>query len=170
MIPVVAKAYEIAHAEVGTREIGAPNCGTRVEEYQASVGLPKKSGASWCAAGIYFCFMRASMTLGLPNPCPRTGGALKMMRQSQIGYHCEPGEATQGSLIFEAHGTQGLGHVSMLLETHPDEFIVLAFNSNTDGSRNGNQCCIHPLRRDDPRIVGAVDFSRPLLPVSGDVA
>lgn len=159
MTPLVARVGVIERGEVGVHEVGGNNHGPRIAEYQASVGL--QPGDAWCAAFQFWAFDQAARALGVENPCPKTGGALRMLRQAAIGYHVSQPDA--GCLVFEDHGA-GLGHVSFVMEVHDDEMLVIAGNSNTDGSRNGNQVCVHPMRYDDPRIAGYLDFSRELLP------
>ena len=50
---------EIAAKEVGIHEDGGNNCGKRVEEYLASVGLTR--GNPWCAALVSWVFQQAGI-------------------------------------------------------------------------------------------------------------
>lgn len=54
-----ADIIAIAQREVGVHEHGGNNCGQRVEEYLAAVGLG--AGNPWCAAFVAWCMQRASV-------------------------------------------------------------------------------------------------------------
>lgn len=159
MSPLVRRALEIARSQVGVREVGGPNHGPQVEEYQKSVGA--KPGDSWCAAFCYWAFREAAEQLNIINPCVRTAGALKADHMAQVGYHTDVPES--GCLFFIDHG-EGKGHVGFVDEVHDDgTLITCEGNTNGGGSRNGDGVYIRVRKRSEINA-GYVDYSRALLP------
>lgn len=56
---MIAEVLRVARGEIGVHESGGNNCGPRVKEYLAAVGLPQ--GNPWCAAFVAWCFQRAGL-------------------------------------------------------------------------------------------------------------
>ncbi len=54
---MISKLADIAIAEVGTREIGGNNCGTKIREYQKSTTL-RPAAWPWCAAFVDWCIQK----------------------------------------------------------------------------------------------------------------
>lgn len=118
-LPLVA--LDIARGEwiAGVRG-GAPPFakyrGTRVDEYQRAVGLPVPPnptvpGFFWCAAAVYWTLARASEALSIPNPCPKTAGALRLW---QFAPHaCQTASAHAGCVFVLDRGG-GRGHVGFV--------------------------------------------------------
>lgn len=158
---LVEGALSIASQYVGVKET-ARNSGPEIDLFLAAVGL--RPGYAWCAAFVYFCFMRASAKLGLVNPCPRSARALGVW--SLADGACKTQVATRGSLfVLDTGEPGGDGHIGFVEVAHPDGTIdSIEGNTNAAGSREGNAVARklawdpRPNRRG--RLMGFVDLSR----------
>lgn len=128
MSTLADRALEVARMEyvAGVRGGEPPFAkyrGTRVDEYQRSVGLqvpedPAHPGFFWCAAGVYWCFQRAQLLIAseckgltLPNRCPRTAGALHMWQFATQA--CQTQSPSPGC-VFVLNRGGGRGHVGFV--------------------------------------------------------
>ena len=116
--------------------------GLRVDEYQRTVGLPlppnpQLQGWPWCASAVYTCFHEAAGPLNVPNPCPRTGGAIKMWGSSPPA--CYFREPQPGAVFVLDHG-DGHGHVGFVEAVNADGTIttVEPDTTNHDLSTTGD--------------------------------
>lgn len=151
-----------AVSQLGVVEVGGNNCGPEVEAYLANVGL--SAGASWCAAFVFTAFRRAAATSGGVNPCPKTGGALKLWQLADK--HFRLADPARGRVFVMDHGS-GLGHVGLVEFVRADGSIdSIEGNTNAVGSRNGDRVARHGgwNPRDGSRgaLVGFLDFDVPL--------
>ena len=70
-----SKVLEIAESQVGVLEDPpGSNRGPQVEQYLQSAGC--SPGDPWCASFVYWCFKKASESLGVPNPLLRSGSCM----------------------------------------------------------------------------------------------
>lgn len=122
MTDLAAKALEIARGELaaGVQGHQLPMWGRfrglRVDEYQRSVALPlapnpQLQGWPWCAAAVFWCFETARAALNIPNPCPRTGGALKLWHLAPDA--CRTQQPAPGDVFVLDRG-EGRGHVGFV--------------------------------------------------------
>lgn len=150
-----------AQRYVGVRELSR-NSGPEIDRWLA--GVHQAPGASWCAAYAFGVFEEAAADCAVPNPCPRTAGALHMFAE------CPPGARTAlpapGDLMFVDHGG-GLGHVCIVETVSPDGHHVTEISGNTfdeaSGSREGDRVARHTWdirtgRAHGGRIAGFVDL------------
>jgi hypothetical protein len=134
-------AITAALFELGVTEEGGNNRGARVEEYLRSVGLA--AGFSWCAAFTFWCFRQAAAQLKLVNPCPRTGGCLRMWSLTDAVTKAGSGVPARGKIYVLDHG-KGLGHVGIVELVNADGTISeVSGNTNKDGSRSGDSVWRH---------------------------
>lgn len=158
---LIESAVGFAVSQLGVHEQGGNNAGPEVDLYLASVGL--EPGASWCAAFVFYCFRQASQQLGAPNPCPKTGGALKLWKFADSHFHAVT--PARGRVFVMDHG-QGLGHVGFVEAVRDDGSIdSVEGNTNAAGSRNGDRVARHawdPRAGDRGTLVGYLDFGAPL--------
>ncbi len=138
-LPTLSEAaLSVAISQLGVHEEGGNNRGQRVEEYLASVGLP--GGYSWCAAFVHWCFKQAAARIGLVNPCPKTGGVLKLWTLTEP--ICRATTPAPGAIYVLDHGG-GKGHAG-IIETVSDGAIrEISGNTNALGSREGNAVARH---------------------------
>jgi hypothetical protein len=153
------KALELANLELATGVRGglfppyARFRGPRVDEYQLAVGLPldpdpSKQGYPWCASAVYWLFRRAAAILDVPNPCPRTAGAIHLWDAAQdvAGTHTPlPG------CVFVLDRGHGKGHVGFVSYVRGDGLIhsVEPDTSNLAMTATGDAWGEHDW---DPRI------------------
>lgn len=130
---VAFAAVDAATKEIGVREAGGNNRGTRVETYQRAAGA--HPGDPWCASFVVWCFDQAAASLGKRSPCPRTAGALALWHRAPAGaQHHEP---LAGSVFVMNHG-HGQGHVGFVESVGPDLIYTVEGNTNDGGSREGD--------------------------------
>ena len=135
-LQIVQRTLEIGRAEVGVKEIGNSNRGTRVDEYQRADLLPGV-GYSWCAS---FEAWRMLMALGR-ELCDAV-----WLRSASCDELLQWGRREKIVSDAPAPGSMGLVMASKNDATHvfhadevlPDAVISIEGNTNTDGSRNGN--------------------------------
>jgi len=147
-----------AEARIGIKET-APNSGPDVDLFLAAVGLPP--GQSWCAALVHFCYRVASAKLSTVNPCPRTGGCLRMWALAEPQW--KTNVARRGAIYVLDH-QHGLGHVGIVTEVDAAGNVVseISGNTNAAGSREGNCIAQHfgpPEKSHRGTLMGFLDFS-----------
>ncbi len=137
----------VAAREQASRVREAPprsNSGPRVDEYLASVGLAP--GNSWCAAFVHWCFARASATLGVANPCFRTGGVLRHWRAAferstavvtQAAVRADASLVRPGHIFVIQTNERGQGHTGLIEALEAGKLITLEGNTDPAGSREG---------------------------------
>lgn len=154
---LVDGALGIAATQLGQKETG-PNSGPMVDQYLHSVGL--EPGNSWCAAFVHWCFQQAANAMEMLNPCPKTGGVLRL-------WELAPDETkvktpTRGSIIIMDHGN-GHGHTGLVETVNGGGLIeTIEGNTNRGGSRNGDSVWRHIWRPEDGgrgTLVGYIDLS-----------
>lgn len=147
-----------AERRIGIKET-APNSGPDVDIFLAAVGLPP--GKAWCAAFTHFCYRIAAAKLSTVNPCPRTGGCLRMWQLADA--HWKTKVARRGAIYVLDHGG-GLGHVGIVTEVDAAGNVVaeISGNTNATGSREGNCVAVHhgpPDKSHRGTLLGFLDFS-----------
>lgn len=149
-------AVIVASSQIGVKET-EKNSGVMVDQYLLSVGL--EPGQSWCAAFVHWCFARAADAMEMLNPCPRTGGVLKMWEQAPDAARVE--KPTRGAIIIMDHG-HGHGHTGIVEAVNGGGLIeTIEGNTNRGGSRNGDCVARHIWRPEDGArgtLVGYIDL------------
>lgn len=137
-------ALHVASTQVGVRETSR-NSGLEVDVYLHSVRLPP--GFAWCAAFVHWCFDHGSASLGEPNPCPRTAGALRLRSLCPKAWQRE--EPEPGDVFVIDHG-HGLGHVGFVEQVHEDGTLqTIEGNTSGEGAREGDGVYRRKRRRDE---------------------
>lgn len=122
MMPV-----EVAAIEVGVREHGGNNRGTRVEEYQReNGGVP---GESWCADFACFCLRRG-------DPPPTFASSRRAMGLWEKNPGARRTEPVPGGLFIIDHG-DGKGHVGFVESIGGGDFTSIEGNTDAAGGREG---------------------------------
>lgn len=137
------EALRVASTQVGVRETSR-NSGPEVDAYLASVGLAP--GLAWCAAFVHWCFEAGAASLALPDPCPKTAGALRLYDDCPDGWKVfrpEPGD------VFAIDHGHGLGHVGFVESVGAIELVTIEGNTNPGGSREGDGVYRRTRRRDE---------------------
>lgn len=155
---LVEGAVSTALAQVGQHE-DAPNSGLMVDQYLNSVGLPP--GNSWCASFVHWCFLMASNAIGMLNPCPKTGGVLRLWELAPD--EVKVASPVRGAVVIMDHG-HGHGHTGIVESVNGGGLIeTVEGNTNKAGSREGDSVARHIWRPEDGargKLVGYLDFSR----------
>lgn len=166
-VPTLAQCVlDAARETVGVKET-TRNSGPEIDLWLATVSLPP--GRPWCAAWLYSMFLRATRALGIPNPCPRTGAALRMYTLADDAFKITASVAFRNDLIvpgmafFEDHSTPehpGIGHCGLVvgLIQNTDLVMTISGNTNVAGSREGDS--VVERGRPVSRMLGFLDFSR----------
>ena len=121
---VAKEAVTIAlmEAEQGVYENDNDNRGPRVDEYQQVGGT---LGQPWCAKFAYWCFMHASLKLGVANPFPRIFGAARVEEWGKKEGRMVTEPACGDVLIKQHH------HVGLVTRSALDNGIVPSVEGNT---------------------------------------
>lgn len=164
---LMAGAAAEAIARIGVKERkGTPNSGDDVDLFLAAAGLPP--GQSWCAAFVHFCYRVAAAKLSTVNPCPRTGGCIRMWELADAHFRTQT--PTVGAVYILDHGGRK-GHAGIVTELAPDGSVAaeVSGNTNREGSREGDQVAVHhgpPNLSHHGRLVGYLNFAlRPPAPL-----
>ena len=115
----------IAQAELWVREATGNNDGSRVEEYQASVGL--KQGAPYCAAFVSWVFEQAGYA------SPRTGWSPALFPFPKLVKAAAPGNVF--GIYFPS--LKRIAHCGFVESVKGDWVTTIEANTNITGSREG---------------------------------
>jgi len=131
--PKRREIVRIARSQVGVKEVGGNNKGSKIREYQAASWLDPAPWP-WCAAFVCWVMLKAGH---LPYSRPRTAGAFDLARWAKKnglrvhgrGEFIEAGDI----IIFD------FSHVGIAVEDS-DSTIVVTVEGNTgaSGSRDGD--------------------------------
>lgn len=139
MSQITDAALKAAQSQVGKLEdpLGS-NWGHPVQDYLASVGIMEP--ASYCMAGIYWCFDQACKQLGISNPLTKTGAVLHAWEVAFPAHKSIniAGFTPQLGDIFIMDFGMGNGHAGIVETVNPDSsLITIEFNTDLTGSREG---------------------------------
>lgn len=172
---LMLQALAIAVTQVGQME--APkgsNRGPMVDQYLDSVGIPPGQGRAddraWCMAFVFWVFQKAAVSIGKPNPLPRTAGCIDhwqraasiagAVRIKQKDAFKTPELVKPGMIAIYDFGS-GAGHtyiVQRLIEN--GRVASVEGNSNDSGSRDGvGVFALDRRKLSDKFLVGFVDYS-----------
>lgn len=166
----VAYAYELDRLNI--HEV-TRNSSPWIDRVLAQVNA--KPGDPWCAAALFDIWLRASRACGVPNPCPKSAGALRMYSLADEKFKIGAGAARRdrsllkpGMAFFEDHAGDprdgiGAGHCGLVLGwTHPEMDLVRVANGNVapadTSSREGTHFAIQ--NRPIEKMLAFLDFSR----------
>jgi hypothetical protein len=138
---LLTEAVRVAGTQVGIMESPeGSNSGPEVDAYLQSVGLGP--GFYWCAAFVYWCFAKASVKLGRPNPVFKTAGCMNHWLKTK-GKKIDASDAVENPLLLKPgqifiinHG-RGSGHTGILEKIEGGFLHTIEGNSNPAGSANG---------------------------------
>ncbi len=157
---LVELAVANAFRDVGVRETGGNNRGTRVEQYQRRAG--GKPGQSWCYAALYTWFDDAARSMLIPNPLKKTmsvhTGWNHIISVQGVRVLKAP---VRGCLLFHDSG-HGHGHVGICTDTSVPAWRCASIEGNTNkaGSREGDEVA-EQHRSIDYWSLGMVDIRPP---------
>jgi hypothetical protein len=165
-----AVAYARELAKLGVRET-ARNSGPWIDQVLAQVHA--KPGDPWCAATLFEIFQRAATACGVPNPCRKSAGALRIYALAEERYKVpasavvsNPALLKGGMAFFEDHSGDprdgvGAGHCGVIVEDWDGTSAMvkcISGNTNMAGSREGNAIVLQD--RAFSKMYGFLDFSR----------
>ena len=136
MSPLAERVLELAAKEVGTREEGGRNCGPRVAQYLAAVGLPP--GHPWCAAFCYFILDKAARELKLNTACPRTGKVVRMWKRGSLWVASHPSPGSVFIHLTDPEDPETTGHCGIVESVGGTHLVTIEGNTNQAGSREGD--------------------------------
>lgn len=143
---MIQKLLAIAQKEIGVREIGGNNRGSRIREYQSATSLPPDDWP-WCAAFVDWIIREwlkdqsAVQWLGLQNRTPeewrpKTALAYGLTkwaseRPNTTDIYTDRDPALPGDLV-----TFDFSHVGIVLEDDGKHLITVEGNTNGRGDRD----------------------------------
>lgn len=143
---MLSKLIAIAVKEIGVREVGGNNCGSRIREYQSATDLAPSSWP-WCAAYVDWCLREwlrdpeVVKWLNLQSRTPedwrpKTALAYGLttwakQRPKTTSIYTERDKAMPGDIV-----TFDFSHVGIVLEDAGDHLITVEGNTNGKGDRD----------------------------------
>jgi hypothetical protein len=131
-------AMSMALSEQGTAEVprgsnwGSPKDDSDVDDFLRSVGI--NFPAAWCAAFVYWCYMKAAEQIKVANPVPKTGGVLAMWNAAKA--QRVTGMPLAGDVFVMDFGG-GKGHTGIVVKVVGIYIETIEGNTNDEGSREG---------------------------------
>jgi hypothetical protein len=117
--------------QIGTIEKTNRNDGKAIKLYLESVGLTE--GNPYCAAGQYFCFLKATELLGMDKkliPIKRTGLAQEIFHHSKKFGERSDCKPVINDLIIWRKGNSAFGHIERIISVMPKGWVnTVAFNT-----------------------------------------
>jgi len=135
-----ARLVALAKQEVGIEEVGATNCGPRVNEYKAATWLPADKPWPWCAAFICWLVREAMKGREWTFERPETAGAWDFenwsRKQDKSTWTKKPtdGDIQAGDIVVFT-----FSHIGLAIGPPDKNGNVPTIEGNTDaaGSREG---------------------------------
>lgn len=139
-------ALRIALTQLGVKEQPpGSNSGPEVSGYLFAVGL--NPGYAWCAAFVYWCFLKAAESLAIENPLCKTAGVLMHWNQAKgrgarlitrAQALTNPALIQPGQVMVMDFGG-GKGHTGIVESVDAKTLTVTCIEGNTNaaGSREG---------------------------------
>ena len=157
-LPVREELAKTYLAEVGTREEGGNNRGSRVAEYLRSTGLSE--GYAWCAAFVKWVYTQHSIDTRGANawsPSWFPDGRLIYRRDRRANGQPQPGDVFG---LYYAN-LKRIGHVGIVHQWGDDWVITVEGNTNEGGSREGDG--VFKKKRLKRQIYAVSDYISPVL-------
>ncbi len=139
---LLKEVLKVAKSQVGVREAGT-NRGPDVDKYLSSVGLKPPPGNPWCMAFVYWCFEKASQTMGRGNPAVKSGHCLTVWNNA-TGKKVSGSEAVNNpakikpGYVFIMDYGGGKGHTGFVVSVNGGIVTTIEGNTNDGGSREGD--------------------------------
>jgi len=145
--PLLKKVLTVASGEVGTMEVPpGSNRGPKVDLYVSTTGLNPAGEFAWCACFVYWCFDKASTSLGIPNPTAKQAGVLNYWnvaatipsarRIMAAEAQAQPSLIVPGT-VFLLRTSGEHGHMGLVEQVQGNQLTTIEGNTNEGGSRNG---------------------------------
>lgn len=150
--------YEVAHEEIGVREIRFTNTGERVQQYQASTSL-KGTGWYWCAAFICWVVREAIIRYEKENGVkvtfkrPVTAAAYgfdEWSRAQDKSTKTRRKHTLEAVGIFSLHSASHCG-IAVSKPNAAGYFQTIEGNANAKGSRDGGGVMLRKRHVSDVR-------------------
>lgn len=154
-----------ARATLGIRET-AHNSGPQIDGWLRYVHA--RPGDSWCAAWVCSMHLHAAESLGLPNPCPRTAGALRLWDLTLP--ECRQKLPAPGDVfVLDTGEPGGAGHVGIVELVTPDgqTIITIEGNSTHPGYHSAEYVAKHTWRPADGKrgkLIGYLNMIKAVIP------
>lgn len=135
---LVERALEIAATKIGIREV-TPNRGPEIDKWIQGIGLDPAGKYPYCVAFLVAVFDAAAAELGMKNPLPRTGKAVRLWSRARDLYKSH--HATPGAIFVhlkEPQNPDSAGHAGIITGVGDDRIWTIEANTNGEGSREGD--------------------------------
>jgi len=153
------------HDSLGIREV-TRNSGPEIDEWLRYVHA--RPGDPWCVAGACAMHRQAAVWCDIPNPCPRTAGALRLWDLALP--ECRQDLPAPGDVfVLDTGAPGGAGHVGIVIAVSPSGSTLTTWeaNSNEVGSREGNAVVTHTWKPGEGkrgRLVGYLNLVKAVIP------
>lgn len=160
-----ASLLDAARSSIGIRET-AHNSGPEIDRWLEYVHA--RPGDPWCAAWVCGMHRQAAVALDIPNPCPRTAGALRLWDLTLP--ECRQQFPAPGDVfVLDTGAPGGAGHVGIIEAVSPDgrTLTTIEANTNSAGSREGDCVARHtwnPSVGSRGKLVGYLQLVLAVLP------
>jgi hypothetical protein len=152
-LPVRDRIEKTYLAEIGTREQGGNNRGSRVAEYLRSTGLDE--GYAWCAAFVKWVYTRQQIsTPGANAWSPSWFPDNRTIYRRDRQQNGTPGKGDVFGLYYP--NLKRIGHVGIVHEWSDTWVITVEGNTNEGGSREGDG--VYKKKRLKRQIYAVSDF------------
>ena len=123
-------------SEIGVRELTGNNDGERVQDYLKSSGL--SGNYPWCAAFIYWNYLRVGVTLDLKYPAyvPSYFTQESIIYRRGKGFEKDPLPGDLIGIYFKSK--KRLAHIGFYYSENGKYYITIEGNTNKKGSREGD--------------------------------
>lgn len=125
------KTINIAKNQVGLIELTGNNDGDHIERYLLAVGLNPKRRYSYCAAGIYWCFLQAQKLVNFPIPIKKTGLANEIFFDARRRGIPSTRLPRKGDLLVWYIKNSSRGHIEIIFKSIGNGiYQTIGFNTN----------------------------------------
>ena len=173
MSKLLETVVAIAKTQIGVmEEPPGSNRGKQVDKYHQSVGLNPSAGNPWCMAFVYWCFMEASVKLGVTNPAIKLAHCLNVWKSANKLTYAKQVTAERAKkdwklvkpgmiFILEISPLTRAGHTGVVESVNYMTGIMTTIegNSNENGSREGLGVYRLVRRKITSINVGFIDYT-----------
>ncbi len=164
MTEMVKQMVLVATKEIGVSEVGATNCGPRVNQYKAATNLPPSEPWAWCAAFVCWVVREAAKLAGVKFTDtfkrPTTAGAWAFEVWSQAQDKStntkkpHRGDIQPGDIVVFT-----FSHIGIATSAPDKNGFVTTVEGNTDGAGSREGGAVLRKKRHISKIRSRIRFT-----------